>query len=74
LEKSAVLQEARQVFNQNAVNQRQSCHVLTKLLYLLNHGEALSTTDATETFFAVTKLFQSSDVRASVRALCCRVC
>lgn len=36
--------------------------VLTKLLYLLNQGEKLSAAEATDTFFAMTRLFQSSDV------------
>jgi coatomer protein complex subunit gamma len=34
---------------------------LCKLLYLLQHGESISKTDATDTFFAITKLYQSKD-------------
>ncbi|XP_036926178.1 coatomer subunit gamma-1 [Sturnira hondurensis] len=60
LEKSAVLQEAR-VFNETPINPRKCAHILTKILYLINQGEHLGTTEATEAFFAMTKLFQSND-------------
>ncbi|RLV88766.1 hypothetical protein DV515_00015304 [Chloebia gouldiae] len=62
LEKSAVLQEAR-LFNETPINPRRCLHILTKILYLLNQGEHLGTTEATEAFFAMTRLFQSNDVR-----------
>lgn len=68
VEKSTVLQEARQVFNQSPTNARRCSQVLARLLYVLNHNEPLSKTEATEAFFAVTKLFQSQDVRAAVAA------
>ncbi|KAG8228024.1 hypothetical protein J437_LFUL003659, partial [Ladona fulva] len=61
LEKTTVLQEAR-TFNETPVNPRKCTHILTKILYLLNQGEQLGSTEATEAFFAVTKLFQSKDV------------
>ncbi|XP_014226956.1 coatomer subunit gamma [Trichogramma pretiosum] len=61
LEKTSVLQEAR-TFNDTPVNPRKCAHILTKILYLLNQGEQLGTTEATEAFFAMTKLFQSRDV------------
>jgi coatomer protein complex subunit gamma len=57
LEKTAVLQEAR-VFNESPVNHRKCTHILAKILYLLNSGEAVGTTEATECFFAMTRLFQ----------------
>lgn len=60
LEKTSVLQEAR-TFNETPVNARKCSHILTKILYLLNQGDQLGTTEATETFFAMTKLFQSKD-------------
>ncbi|XP_064422462.1 coatomer subunit gamma-1 [Latimeria chalumnae] len=60
LEKSAVLQEAR-VFNETPINPRKCVHILTKILYLINQGEHLGSTEATEAFFAMTKLFQSND-------------
>ncbi|XP_046742906.1 coatomer subunit gamma [Diprion similis] len=61
MEKTTVLQEAR-TFNDTPVNPRKCAHILTKILYLINQGEQLGTTEATEAFFAMTKLFQSRDV------------
>jgi coatomer protein complex subunit gamma len=77
LEKTSVLQEARycgmegwpiikqfyhfRLFNETPVNPRKCITVLAKILYLLNQGENLGTTEATETFFAITKLFQARD-------------
>lgn len=61
LEKSSVLQEAR-TFNETPINTRKCCHILTKILYLINQGEHIGTMEATETFFAMTKLFQSKDL------------
>ncbi|EEC16547.1 coatomer gamma subunit, putative, partial [Ixodes scapularis] len=60
LEKTSVLQEAR-TFNETPVHPRKCAEILTKILYLLNQGEALGTTEATEAFFAMTKLFQCRD-------------
>ncbi|XP_012892933.1 PREDICTED: coatomer subunit gamma-2-like, partial [Dipodomys ordii] len=60
LEKSAVLQEAR-IFNETPINPRRCLHILTKILYLLNQGEHFGTLEATEAFFAMTRLFQSND-------------
>ncbi|XP_076643057.1 coat protein (coatomer) gamma [Halictus rubicundus] len=61
LDKTTVLQEAR-TFNNTPVNPIKCAHILTKILYLLNQGEQLGTLEATEAFFAMTKLFQSKDV------------
>ncbi|BBM97369.1 coatomer subunit gamma [Marchantia polymorpha subsp. ruderalis] len=61
IEKGAVLQEAR-VFNDPQLDARRCAQVITKLLYLLNQGETFTKTEATEVFFAVTKLFQSKDI------------
>lgn len=60
IEKGAVLQEAR-VFHDPHVDARRCAQVITKLLYLLNQGEVFTKVEATEVFFAVTKLFQSKD-------------
>ncbi|GFY78140.1 coatomer subunit gamma-2 [Trichonephila inaurata madagascariensis] len=60
LEKTTVLQEAR-TFNETPLNPRKCAHILTKVIYLLNQGEQLGTVEATEAFFAMTKLFQSND-------------
>lgn len=50
------------MFNETPVNVKRSTHVLTKILYLLNQGETLATKEATDAFFAMTKLFQSNDL------------
>nr|XP_042907541.1 coatomer subunit gamma-2 [Parasteatoda tepidariorum] len=60
LEKTTVLQEAR-TFNETPLNTRKCANILTKMIYLLNQGEQLATVEATEAFFAMTKLFQSND-------------
>ncbi|XP_021357768.1 coatomer subunit gamma-2-like [Mizuhopecten yessoensis] len=60
IEKSSVLQEAR-TFNESPINPRKCAHILTKVLYLINQGEQIGTTEATEAFFAMTKLFQAKD-------------
>ncbi|PKA57036.1 Coatomer subunit gamma-2 [Apostasia shenzhenica] len=60
IEKGSVLQEAR-VFNDPQLDARRCSQVITKLLYLLNQGETFTKIEATEVFFAVTKLFQSKD-------------
>ncbi|WVZ19916.1 hypothetical protein V8G54_007238 [Vigna mungo] len=61
IEKGSVLQEAR-VFNDPQLDARRCSQVITKLLYLLNQGETFTKVEATEVFFAVTKLFQSKDM------------
>ncbi|VVC98861.1 coatomer subunit gamma [Leptidea sinapis] len=61
LDKTIILQESR-YFNETPVNPRKCCHILSKILYLLNQGEKLTTQEATDAFFATTKLFQSKDV------------
>ncbi|CAB3980713.1 coatomer subunit gamma-2-like, partial [Paramuricea clavata] len=60
LDKATALQEAR-TFNESPINPRRCIHILTKILYLLNQGQQFGTTEATEAFFAMTKLFQSKD-------------
>lgn len=69
LEKAAVLQEARIFNDPNAVreNARKCCTVIAQLLHLQNTGQTLSSTEATEVFFGVTKLFMSDD--ASLRRM-----
>ena len=61
LEKSTVLQEAR-IFNETPLNSRRCIHILTKILTVIHQGETLGKNEATEAFFAMTKLFQSKDV------------
>jgi coatomer protein complex subunit gamma len=61
LDKSTVFQDTR-AFNSNVINARKCTTVLTKVLYVLNQGSTFSTSEATEVFFAITKLWQSKDV------------
>jgi len=69
LEKSAVLQEARIFHDSVAVreNPRKCCTVIAQLLHLQNTGQFLNSTEATDVFFGVTKLFMSDD--ASLRRM-----
>jgi len=75
-DKTSVLQEAR-VFNETPVAVKKSTYVLTKVLYLLNQGHVFSAKEATDVFFAMTKLFQSNDhtlrrlVYLGIKELCC---
>jgi len=67
LDKSRVLQESRS-FNDTPINHRKCIQILSKILYLLNQGTTFGTTEATEAFFAMTKLFQSKDI--TLRRMC----
>lgn len=46
---------------QSSSQSRTTCQVITKLLYLLNQGETFTRKEASEVFFAATKLFQARD-------------
>lgn len=61
LDKTTLLQETR-YFNTSPVVPRKCILILTKIIYLLNQGEKLTLQEATDIFFATTKLFQSKDV------------
>ena len=61
VDKTTVLQEAR-VFDETPIKPRRCCLILTKLISLVASGERLTPLEATDTFFRVTKLFQSNDV------------
>jgi coatomer subunit gamma len=69
LEKATVLQEARIFHDPTAVreNPRKCCTVIAQLLHLQNIGQYLSSVEATDVFFGVTKLFMSDD--ASLRRM-----
>ncbi|CAJ0579840.1 unnamed protein product, partial [Mesorhabditis spiculigera] len=60
LDKTQVLQETR-VFNETPIAVLKSRLVLTKLLYLCLQGESIGRNEATQAFFAITKLWQSKD-------------
>ena len=57
-----MLQEAR-AFNESPINPRKCRLILAKIAYLVYQSETFNTKEATECFFAVTKLFQNADVR-----------
>jgi coatomer protein complex subunit gamma len=67
LDKGLVLQEKR-IFGEAKTNDRACCQLLTKILYLVAQGETFTKKEATDTFFSVTKLFQSKDVSWVERA------
>ncbi|VDN09496.1 unnamed protein product [Dibothriocephalus latus] len=58
LDKAAVLQDAR-LFNANQPSPRKCIQILTKILVLFTRGVKLNRQEATNTFFAITKLYQS---------------
>eukprot|EP01113_Clastostelium_recurvatum_P003606 TRINITY_DN1157_c0_g1_i1.p1 TRINITY_DN1157_c0_g1~~TRINITY_DN1157_c0_g1_i1.p1 ORF type:complete len:887 (+),score=324.88 TRINITY_DN1157_c0_g1_i1:90-2750(+) len=61
LEKGIVLQEKR-IFSEAPINARKCSALITKLLWLLAQGDKFTKGEATDVFFAVTKLFQSKDI------------
>lgn len=69
LEKAKVLQEARIFHDPTAVreNPRKCSTVIAQLLHLQNTGQYMSSVEATDVFFGVTKLFMSDD--ASLRRM-----
>jgi coatomer protein complex subunit gamma len=40
---------------------KKCCQLITKLLHILTQGEPFTSTETTDVFFGVTKLFQSKD-------------
>ena len=61
LDRSTVLQDAR-IFHESPIIPRRCALILTRILYLIHQGEVFNAKEATDLFFAVTKLFQSPDV------------
>lgn len=61
MEKSAVMQEARK-FNATPIKPKDCIQTLSKILYLISAGESIASREATEVFFAMTKLFQSQNI------------
>ena len=60
LDKAGVLQDVR-TFNKSPISPKTCLNILSKLIYIMNHGYIISTSEATGAFFASTKLFQSQD-------------
>lgn len=69
LEKATVLQECRAFSDSKIVteNPRKCSQLITKLLHIVTQGDAMSSSEVTDVFFGVTKLFQSKD--ASLRRM-----
>jgi len=61
LQKSTVMQDARK-FNDTPIKPQACIDTLAKILYLILQGESIAQREATETFFAMTKLFQSQNI------------
>lgn len=59
IEKGSVLQDCR-CFNDLQLDTQKCEAVLVRLLYLVGQGEKLSSAEATDVFFSVTKLFQAN--------------
>ena len=66
LEKSNVLQEAK-IFHHSPVNPKKCSAILARIICMLSQGQLLATAEATECFFAMTKLFQNQE--ASLRRM-----
>jgi len=61
VEKAAVLRETR-IFNDQHLDHARCASVITKLLYLLAQETKFTSSELTDVFFSMTKLFQSQDV------------
>jgi hypothetical protein len=65
MDKTSVLHDAR-CFNEHDVvmrNPSKCCNIITKLLYILTcTGDNFSSSEASDVFFSVTKLFESKDL------------
>lgn len=66
VERVHVIQEFS-CFHESSLSVRRASNCLTRLLYLLMHGEVIPTKEATTAFFAAIKAFQSRD--ANLRRL-----
>lgn len=63
MDKATVLQETKIFSDSTQVTKhpKKCCQLITKLLHILTQGEPFTSTETTEVFFGVTKLFQSKD-------------
>ena len=69
VDKTQILQEAKQLFMAKSSNTKKLCDVLTKCIYILLQGERLTSTEATDLFFHITRLFQYKDKGNTLRRL-----
>ena len=61
VDKTQVLQEAKQNFMANTFNTKKLCGILTKCIFILMQGERLTSVEATALFFQITQLFRCKD-------------
>lgn len=69
IDKTQVLQEARQCFMATSVKTKKLVDVLTKCIFVLLQGEKLASNEATDLFFHITRLFQYKDKDSTLRRL-----
>lgn len=69
IDKTQVLQEARQTFMQTNAKTKKLVDVLTRCIYILYQGERLAPNEATDLFFHITRLFQYKDKDSTLRRL-----
>jgi len=69
IDKTQVLQEAKQCFMATSVKTKKLVDVLTKCIFILLQGERLTNTEATDLFFHITRLFQYKDKDNILRRL-----
>ena len=61
LKKDDIIEKAK-CFNDKKIQELLCKELLTKIIYLLNHGESFSEKETTDLFFGVTKLYQSNEI------------
>lgn len=69
IDKTQVLQEARQCFMGTSIKTKKLIDTLTKCIFVLLQGEKLAQTEATDLFFHITRLFQYKDKDGTLRKL-----
>lgn len=69
IDKTQILQEARQYFRATSVKTKKLVGILTKCIYILYQGEKLAPAEATDLFFHITRLFQYKDKDSILRRL-----
>lgn len=69
LDKTQVLQEAKERFMATSCSTKKLVDVLTKCIFILLRGERLTSTEATDLFFHITRLFQYKDKDSTLRRL-----
>jgi coatomer protein complex subunit gamma len=68
-DKTEVLQEAKQYFMATSVKKNKLIDVLTKCIYIVYNEDNLTSTEATNLFFHITRLFQYKDKDNTLKRL-----